>query len=322
MSASLQRIRCESWDAYELANDTLRVVVVPALGGKIVSLSSRRSGREWLWRNPHLSLRTPATDASDYSAHDFGGWDEVFPSVSPCEQAGTAWGDSTTSDHGELWRRPWSVVDESVNEDGSVSLSLSCELTEFGVTFTRRLTLAADAGRLLCDYTAENRASLPAPFIWAAHPLIAIRPSDAWSLPTGTRMKLGVALGIDAAPPGTEFEWPLLPLRTGENFDLRVVPDADAGYALKLFALKTPTMSLQSDNVDRLTLSLEGVAPNFALWLNYGGWSGADCPPYYNAGFEPTNVAYDSLADATRDSQAAVLTTGETQHWRLVVEAT
>jgi hypothetical protein len=322
VSASLQKIRYESWDAYELVNDVTRAVIVPALGGKIVSLTSRRTGREWLWRNPHLRLQTPAADASDYGAHDFGGWDEIFPSVSPCEVTGTAWGDSTITDHGELWSRPWTVVDQSTETEGSISLSLRCELTEFGVSFTRRLTLAADAGRLTCDYTAENRASFPAPYIWAAHPLIAIRPGDIWSLPEGTRMQLGLALDINAALTDTEFRWPYLPLISGENVDLRVVPRAVAAYALKLFALETPAMCLQSDNVERLTLSLENSKSNFALWLNYGGWSGADCPPYFNAGFEPTNVAYDSLADAARNGQAAVLSPGETHQWRLVVEAT
>jgi hypothetical protein len=321
VSASLHTIRYESWDAYELVNDVTRAVVVPALGGKIVSLTSRRTGREWLWRNPHLRLRTPTTDASDYGAHDFGGWDEIFPSISPCEIVGTTWGDSTITDHGELWRRPWTVVNESIEKNGYVSLSLRYELSEFGVTFTRRLTLAADAGRLTCDYTAENRASFPAPYIWAAHPLIAIRPGDTWSLPEGTRMRLGLALGIEAAPPNAEFLWPYLPLISGENVDLRVVPNADAAYALKLFAVDAPAMSLHGADGERLALSLESDASNFALWLNYSGWSGADCPPYFNAGFEPTNVAYDSLADATRDHHAAVLSPGETHQWRLVVEA-
>lgn len=320
MSASINCIRFESWDAYELTNDSLSTILVPALGGKIVSLTSRRTGREWLWRNPHLPLHTPAADASDYGAHDFGGWDEVFPTVSPCEVAGTAWGDSTVTDHGELWRRSWTVVDESTEKNSDASLSLRCELSEFGVTFTRRLTLAADARRLTYDYTAENRASFPAPYIWAAHPLIAIRPGDIWSLPEGTRMRLGLALGTESAPPNAEFLWPHLPLISGENIDLRVIPNADAAYALKLFALDAPAMSLHSSNGERLALSLQGDASNFALWLNYGGWSGADCPPYFNAGFEPTNVAYDSLADAARNGHAAVLSSGSVHEWRLVVE--
>lgn len=320
MSASLNLIRFESWDAYQLMNDSLSVIVVPALGGKIVSLTSRRTGREWLWRNPHLPLQTPAADANDYGAHDFGGWDEIYPSVSPCEVTGTAWGDSTITDHGELWRRPWIALDESTATDGAVSLSLRHELTEFGVFFTRRLTLAADAGRLICDYAAENRASFPAPYIWAAQPLIAIRPGDIWSLPEGTRMRLGPSLGIETQPLNREFQWPHLPLISGDNVDLRVVANADAAYSLKFFALDAPAMSLHGADGERLALSLESDASNFALWLNYGGWSGADSPPYFNAGFEPTNVAYDSLADAARDGHAAVLSPGETHQWRLVVE--
>jgi hypothetical protein len=152
--------------------------------------------------------------------------------------------------------------------------------------------------------------------------LIAIRPGDTWSLPEGTHMRLGLALGIETEPLSREFRWPHLPLISRESVDLRVVPNADAAYALKLFAFDAPVMSLHGADGERLALSLESDASNFALWLNYGGWSGADCPPYFNAGFEPTNVAYDSLADAARDGHAAVLLPSDTHQWRLVVEAT
>ena len=134
-------------------------------------------------------------------------------------------------------------------------------------------------------------------------------------------MRLGVALGVEAATTTSSFNWPYLPLSSGENLDLSVVPNAQAAYSLKLFALEASAMSLQGVQGERLTLSLQNDDTHIALWLNYGGWAGADCPPYFNAGFEPTNVAYDSLAHAARNGRAAVLASGSTHRWRLVVEA-
>src|SRR6185437_8860294 len=58
-----------------------RVVVVPALGGKIVGLEI--GGREWLWRSRARAQR-PADGVSYAAVGDTGGIDECFPTVAPC----------------------------------------------------------------------------------------------------------------------------------------------------------------------------------------------------------------------------------------------
>ncbi|MEI6915857.1 MAG: DUF5107 domain-containing protein, partial [Armatimonadota bacterium] len=40
-----------------LENDHLIVDVAPSIGGRITSLVDKRTGEEWLWRNPTLPLR-------------------------------------------------------------------------------------------------------------------------------------------------------------------------------------------------------------------------------------------------------------------------
>ena len=39
---------------------------------------------------------------------------------------------------------------------------------------------------------------------------------------------------------------------------------------------------------------------HIGLWLNYGAWSGANTPPYYNAGVEPTGFPHDDLNASAR----------------------
>ena len=110
MSIKLEHTHVDAWPAVVMQNDAIRVVVVPEIGGKIISLVSHLTGREWLWKNPHLALRKPPPDATDFGAFDAGGWDEVFPTVNPCRVPNSAWGDRMLTDHGELWYRPWQIV--------------------------------------------------------------------------------------------------------------------------------------------------------------------------------------------------------------------
>jgi hypothetical protein len=41
---------------FRLQNDCVAITIVPAAGGKILELIDRRTGRNWLWRNPHIPL--------------------------------------------------------------------------------------------------------------------------------------------------------------------------------------------------------------------------------------------------------------------------
>ena len=65
MITKVQRSIVEGFEVVELANDCLRISVVPELGAKIVSLIHLRTGREWMWkpeRNPRyfsVSVETP-----------------------------------------------------------------------------------------------------------------------------------------------------------------------------------------------------------------------------------------------------------------------
>ncbi len=60
-----------------LENDVLHVAVAPAVGGRVVSLVHRATGREFLWRNPRLSL-APCAPGSAYDPNFYGGMDEVI----------------------------------------------------------------------------------------------------------------------------------------------------------------------------------------------------------------------------------------------------
>jgi galactose mutarotase-like enzyme len=322
MSTNLEHTHVDAWQAVVMENDAMRVVVVPEIGGKVVSLVSRHTGREWLWKNPHLPLRKPPADATDFGAFDAGGWDEVFPTVNPCRVPNSAWGNRMLTDHGELWYRPWQIVAASVDSQSGATLTLAVDDPQFPFRFERSLTLEAGLAPLTASYSVTNKSTIPMPFIWAAHPLLAIEPGDSFRMPEGTRISTTGNVGLELATNVTELTWPTVPLLFGDSLNLSRAPETSARYAIKLFAESAPGGAIKIANRDQTEVlcisSQSRQALHVGLWLNYGAWSGANTPPYYNAGVEPTNFPHDDLSVAAR-SQSSMLAPGATCHWRLVV---
>ena len=92
-----------SFGTVELRGGDARVVLIPALGGKIAELWFGE--RQWLWKNPQLAYRAPVPGASYVLTADTGGFDECFPTVAPCilPSLTKGFGGRELPDHGELW---------------------------------------------------------------------------------------------------------------------------------------------------------------------------------------------------------------------------
>jgi galactose mutarotase-like enzyme len=324
MRVELKHIRIGDLPAVALANDALSVVVIPEIGGKITSLMSRRTGREWLWKNPHLPLRRPPLDASNFGQFDCGGWDEMFPTVNSCRLPNTGWGDRMLTDHGELWYRPWQTLTAEVVAGEIASLELAvCDPT-LPFRFARTASLAAGCGPLVLNYDLSNIGDRPLPYLWAAHPLLAICPGDSIRIPVDTLTSSTGSIGLELGPGSTPFAWPQMRLRSGKTIDFSQVPQRTAGIAAKLFAEHVSTGCVEVRDETRresIRISFEPTSiPHVGLWLNYGGWSGASPTSYFNAGIEPTTSACDELSVAIRDEKAKQLDLGERHLWQITVK--
>jgi hypothetical protein len=302
-----------------LANDALEIAVAE-LGGQIVSLRSRATDHEWLWKNSHLPRRTAPASPQDFGPYDTGGWDEVFPTVAPCIVPDSPWEDRMIADHGELWHRPWKLTGVATTSSGG---SMTQVVDEYNLPFRfeRKLTLAPSDGPLVVDYEVKNRSDAPLPFLWAAHPLFALAPGMTIRLPASLRMTKAYSQGVELAPGCENFLWPRATLIDGTAFDFSRVPTRDAGMAVKLFSeeLVDGWASIATaDGREEMRMSFSGKAVKYlALWLNYGAWSGAGTAPYFNYGFEPTTSSSESLAEAYEVNQAFVLGPRASLGWSL-----
>jgi len=310
-----------------LGNAALALALLPEVGGKLVELRDRRTGRDWLWQNPHLAHAPPAYAASFGGVLDSGGWDEIVPSVSACSIELGDGSHRLLPDHGDAARLAWTVRALQVSEDhgGRCELEVSGRALPF--RFSRAVELDAVQPRLICSYELQNTGAVGWPYLYCAHPLFDIRRGALIDLPAGQEMRIEALIGVPRLTHGEPCRWPTLPISATTTLNLAASLDAAADslpFAAKIFVRSPPdgcVSIVDSTSSARLTFRYDPASmPWLGLWINNGGWSGSGSAPYRNLAVEPSTAGTDSLAEAVATGEALTLAPGESHQWSIVVE--
>jgi galactose mutarotase-like enzyme len=289
----------QSTRARVLENANIRVEVAPAVGGKFISLYSKRTSTEWLL--PPLRPHAEAKTTAGFEEWDGGGFDECLPTVAAT---------GTAPDHGEVWRHAW----HEETAEGAVLL----RTTALGgaVSFERRAHL--DGTSLVLDYAVENRSQTSQSLIYSAHPLLCVEQGDRILLPAEVSDVVVEGSASDRlGRRGDRVEWP----GPKVGGDLSVVGPPDGLQADKVFAgpVTDGWCALLRPSLDEgieLTFSSD-VLPYLGLWICRAAWPDSGAKKQYAVAFEPTCSPHDSLADAERAGTAWLLAPGERREWRL-----
>jgi hypothetical protein len=269
-----------------LDNSRIALTLDPGFGARVMSLTDLASGRQWLVPGDCLG-------GDSYLGDQARGWDECFPTVGTCSHP--AWGD--LRDHGLLWGLAWTVT------GGRDTCTATFDDPRF--TFSRSLRLQ-DATPT-ADYRLTNKRTIPLPYLWSQHALLATTPADRITLHGMAAMRAG----------GQPFTWPDHRAR-----DLSAIGTGEEGFALKAYAdtpgaasaeVTGPTGGIRFDWIG-------ADVPAFGLWLDYGGWpAGA---PVHQVALEPATAPADDLAQAERMGRARTVTRGETHIWSVRISMT
>ena len=287
--------------ALVLENRTLRVVVLPELGGRIWSIVYKPHGRELLWHNP----RIPPQSVPFGTAFDnvwCGGWEELFPSPAPAEINGEPY-----PDHGEVWCLPWRA--ETEREPDSVSVRLSCEARISAVRLQKRITLRGDEPRVEIAYSLHNPGLADFPFILTLHPAFSVVPGCRIDFPP-MEVELDSSYAGTLAGVASPFTWPHA-TRASKQIDLRIVAPHEAGEVYFFYGtgLREGWCAV-TDTVRRLTWGLV-FPPQFfpACWVfaSYGGWRNHDLVV-----LEPSTSYPQQFDRAVRNRTAESLPAGGT----------
>jgi len=282
---------CVIWkgfDARILRSAILEVVVVPELGAKVVSIKNLCTGREWMY-HPNDSLNLFQNKPHDAFAHStLVGWDECLPTISPC-----TWRGRSLPDHGETWAATWHL-DEAAWKEGAIKTSVQLPISPF--RFTRAIKIQNDT--LSVDYHLLNLSEDPQEFLWAMHPLLALKTGDQLVLSREIRQSLGRQSWLDSL-----------------NFE------GNVPSSVKVFA--GPLQHGQAEifnpvSGDSLIFEWDAADCNtLGIWLTRGGWHG-----HHHVALEPSNGATDSLAEAAaKGNNCGVLAPFGHKEWRIQIRA-
>jgi galactose mutarotase-like enzyme len=290
--------------ALALESEAMRVVIVPGLGAKIVSLYDKAYQREWLV--PPMRAVKQTTYGADFVSQDMSGWDEMLPTIVPCD-----WNGAHLPDHGEVWSIPWEL--ESV--EGAVVLSVA------GVAMSYRFTRSAALVEPHClelKYILTNTGKKSFPFLWAAHPQFAVDSNTRIVLPPEVMHIVNV---IDLDPiwgkAGEVCDWPKATSREGRTWYLDRIGSVEHHTCRKFYIPPEQAVSwaaLVDENLGRgLRLDWSpSAAPYLGLWVDEGMYNSVPV-----AALEPSSGYYDSLETAIRNQRVNTFESEQEQNWAI-----
>lgn len=298
----------------ELRGGTTRVVLVPALGGKVAELWM--AGRQWFWHST-VTPFAPAADPDTWAeTGDSGGMDECFPTIGACRVPGwvRGFGGVQLPEHGEVWAQA-PRVDVRTSPEGQVA---RCHWTGQCLPYRLERMVRVDAsGVVHFEYLLQNDGTERLPFVWAAHPQFPLTDDTRILLPEGSRLRVFARHGIELGEVRSEHVWPHV--RGGARaFDFADPARVARKYACKLFLDVTEGSAVLRERGHELRLGWDASeVPHLGVWINRRGWTPyRDEPPYENLSLQPALAAPDTLNEALGDwRSAAWVEAGAERRW-------
>lgn len=301
-------------EAVTLENETLRTVIVPALGAKLVSLFDKRTQQEWLISPGDRPLRKVPYGAS-FVEQDMSGWDEMFPTIVACAYPAPSnkYG-IPLPDHGEVWPLTWK---REAGRPGTLSFSVEGKALPYRLT---RSLAYSDTATLLMEYQLENLGNERLPYIWAAHPQFVCGEAAEIVLPPQV-MEVCNTIGEEWGwgAPETKFGWPQAINLEGRQVRIDRTGPPSQKQARKFFVLPETQPGwaglVRQPAGDWLRLDWDpDKVPYLGIWIDEGALNHATV-----VALEPTTGFYDSLAVAWEKNEITVLEAGASQTWSLSV---
>ncbi|GGG62600.1 aldose epimerase family protein [Paenibacillus radicis (ex Gao et al. 2016)] len=308
MTGKWSKVQEQGYEAWTGSSDRLSITVIPALGGKAVSLRNLATNREWLWTSGKPLGNNGF--GSPFGEGDESGWDEMFPGINACTYAEEPWQGRSVPDHGEVWSLPWHA------EESEGSLHCQVEGRNFPYTLEKTYTFSGP-DTLRIDYVVTNRGEASLPFLWAAHPLFQAPEGLQIRVPEGMNaIEVSYSADERLGVFGDRRSWPI----AGNGIDLSVVEPASSRSAEKYyFEGKAPEGWAElhdpgTGEAVRFRFPPDKV-PYLAVWANSGGYGG-----HHHVALEPATGRMDDLAVAMERGEVAAVEPGGRYEWYLELQ--
>ncbi|WJE15326.1 DUF5107 domain-containing protein [Halobacillus sp. ACCC02827] len=297
-------------EAVVLENSYVRCAILPAYGGKMVSLYDKEINHEWLYQAKDKHLTVPPYGA-DFSKYDSSGFDEMFPGIDRGPHP-LSW--EEVPDHGEVWALPW----EYKENNGCIEMYVDSPV--FPYRLKKKVGLYKNV--VVTSYEAKNYGDEPFPFIWTPHALLNYNEHTEIEVPEGADKVMNVEKGTKHLGDwGTVHDYPVTTsLSTGEKIDLSKLEPLEEGTMEKFYftePLQKGWCTLSQPELGRkLTYDFpEEMVPYLGIWKTRGGYRGE-----HNVALEPCTGVYDDVYVADKIGKASYIPPKGTYKWTLTIE--
>ena len=290
----------------ELQAAGVRVVMVPAWGGRITALEL--GGRQW------LAPSDPPSDDPERRALDAalaGGYQECFPTVLPCrvlsKHTGVAFEQPAL---GELHR----LVPRADIATLEGAVEATCAWTGDRLPYRFVRVVRASPGEISMRYEVTNTGSAPMPFLWAANVAMPLGEGTRLTLPENARSRVISQEGIDLLGVGAEHRWPRF--RTSKKLVDMSAPDSIGGrFACHLSFEVGSGTAMVAEGGQRLEVRFD-VGQVSRVGLNVRRKLGGNGARLIT--LQPAIGIPGALASAAGvDGSAAWLEAGQSRNWTL-----
>jgi hypothetical protein len=276
--------------AVVLADDRIRVTLLPDRGADIHAVEDLRTGVDVLWKTPWGLRRRGCGDLVKGSAEAWletyaGGWQVLLPSGGgPSSHRGVH-----HSYHGEACSLPWAATIVTA-ADGGESVELRARLVDSPLLVERVVSLVPGRSEVVVSERVTNESDRSLEYMWVHHPAFGppLVAPGARIRTSATTILADTAHDGPGNPlePGTSHGWPIVRTREGGTLDLSVIPAAPGGRLLLgyLGRFAEGAASIENDALDlACTLSWDHeVFPYAWLWQELGATAG---PPWHGRAY-------------------------------------
>ena len=296
-------------DRITINNDDVSFAILPEVGGKMISLVFKDTGREFI----SVSGRefTKPTYATNYAELDVSGFDECFPAIAEGFYPEWPWKGTVVPDHGELFTLPWEC---KVEKD---KLVMAVNGIRFPYRFVKVLSLEKNTVKI--RYELENLSPYDFKYIWSAHPLFAVTEGTKILLPGNPRIRTDYSKYERFGKHLYETTWPQARQADGTKVDLSIIRSAKEDAATKIFTTKLDEGFCGFEDPDtgdflKMDFPVDKV-PFVGIWINEGGFF--EGKGSFNAALEPCTGCPDKLETAIQRGEHALIKGGAKNFWSL-----
>lgn len=314
----------------KLENETLRVIVLPQMGGRIISLFHKGKSFEAaaqpgagsgnigpgmrVAERQEVCVGTEKCSETNGDSTGSGspvfapyayGMDDAFPNI---DEEDFIWKGRKIHypDHGEIWRTGCRTCG-----CGREWVELTAVSPAFSYCYRKRISLKGNSLRI--HYRIENRGAEELPAIWTWHGLMRYEEDMEILLPKGAERFRNVLDGSVLGKEGTVY-----PLKN-ERYDFAKVPRAESCSMVKFYVESRILEGAcgfyyPSADINCILRYDAEKLPYLGVWITAGGFRGD-----YNCALEPTNGFYDSIGRAAGNKRLPVLAAGEIAEFELEV---